>query len=107
MTASPEQTKAKEKKWRKVQEMWAKEMPLAKIAERMGWSTGHVKVEMSRMRQAGWHLPKRTKAKSALATQCVICDGPVEAGRTTCGPKCLSELGRQNAQKRHGRPRGR
>jgi hypothetical protein len=106
VTASPEQSKAKEKKWRRVQKMWASNLSQAEIAKRMNWSTGHVKIEISRMRLAGWDVPKRTQTR-VRPTECVICSGPLEGDRSTCGDACLSELGRRNAAKRHGRQRGR
>ncbi len=44
---------------------WAEGLALAEIRERLGWSKGHLSMEMHRLRAKGYDLPFRYRRKQA------------------------------------------
>jgi hypothetical protein len=50
-----------EKRRRQVVEWWAEGVSLREIGKRLGWTRGHVAVEIDRMRELGYALPYRYK----------------------------------------------
>lgn len=51
----------KEAVWRELQSLWAEGRSMPEIRAAFGWTHGHLSVEMTRMRAAGWDLPHRYK----------------------------------------------
>lgn len=43
----------------KIEEWWSEGLTLLEIADKLGWSKGHVSMEMHRLREQGYELPYR------------------------------------------------
>jgi transposase len=54
---------------RQIEQWWAEGLKLKEIAERLGWSVGHVSMEMDRLRAKGYALPYRRRTGSKNATK--------------------------------------
>jgi hypothetical protein len=62
-------TARKEANWARVEQMWAEGLTLRHIADAMGWTIGHLAVQVSRMRAAGRAVPYRNRTYAGRSLQ--------------------------------------
>lgn len=51
----------REARWRLIAMWWGEGLTYREIGERLGWTTASAGMEVHRMREAGWNLPRRPK----------------------------------------------